>query len=121
MDAYQGHIVETGGRNYGRHKQGRKRNGEGNVRQRANGLWEARIVLEDGKSKSYYSQTKAEALKKLRDAMHALDRGLPVALWGGQGLNRYKLRGARLFLRLQHPYPGYDDPQVLVGLDGQRR
>jgi hypothetical protein len=32
-------------------KQGRKGNGEGNVRQRANGLWEARIMLEGGKSK----------------------------------------------------------------------
>jgi integrase len=59
-------------------KAGRKSNGEGNVRQRSNGLWEARISLPDGKSKSYYGVTKAEAIKKQRTAMNALDRGLPV-------------------------------------------
>lgn len=59
-------------------KAGRKSNGEGNVRQRTNGLWEARIVLPDGKSKSFYGQTKAEAIKKQRNAQHALDRGIPV-------------------------------------------
>lgn len=70
-------------------KQGRKSNGEGNVRQRANGLWEARIMLDGGKSKSFYGQTKAEALKKQRDAMHALDRGLPVALNERQTLGQF--------------------------------
>lgn len=59
-------------------KQGRKSNGEGSVRQRPNGLWEARIILEGARSKSFYGKTKAEALKKQRQAMHALDRGLPV-------------------------------------------
>jgi hypothetical protein len=61
-------------------KQGRKSNGEGSVRQRANGLWEARIMLDGGKSKSFYGATKAEALKKLRTALNARDKGLPVLM-----------------------------------------
>ncbi|HEY7343295.1 MAG TPA: tyrosine-type recombinase/integrase [Ktedonobacterales bacterium] len=68
---------------------GRKSNGEGNVRQRANGLWEARIILEGGKSKSYYGATKAEALKKLRTALNARDRGLPVLMDERQTLGHY--------------------------------
>lgn len=56
-------------------KQGRKSNGEGHIRQRPNGLWEAMITLEGGKLKSFYGKTKAEAVKKQRDALHALDRG----------------------------------------------
>lgn len=59
-------------------KPGRKSNGEGSIRQRANGLWEARITLDGGHPKSFYGKTKAEALKKLRVAQHAMDKGLPV-------------------------------------------
>lgn len=46
-------------------------------------------MLDGGKPKSYYGQTKAEALKKLRDAMHALDRGLPVTLNERQTLGQF--------------------------------
>ncbi len=60
-------------------RQGRKSNGEGSIRYRADkGLYEARITLEEGKSKSFYGKTKAEAIRKQRQAQHALDRGLPV-------------------------------------------
>jgi integrase len=70
-------------------RQGRKSNGEGSIRQRANGLWEARITLEGGHLKSFYGKTKAETLKKQRAAMHALDRGLPVPLDERQTLGHY--------------------------------
>lgn len=59
-------------------KQGRKGNGEGHVRQRKNGLWEAMITLESGKLKSFYGKTKAESIRKQRQAQHAMDKGLPV-------------------------------------------
>ncbi len=59
-------------------RQGRKSNGEGSIRQRANGLWEARITLEGGQPKSFYAKTKGEALRKQRQAQHAIDHGLPV-------------------------------------------
>jgi integrase len=70
-------------------KQGRKSNGEGHVRQRKNGLWEAMITLESGKLKSFYGKTKAEAVKKQRDALHALDRGLPLMLNERQTLGQF--------------------------------
>lgn len=70
-------------------RQGRKSNGEGSIRQRSDGLWEARIVLEGGRSKSFYSKSKAGALKKQRAAMHALDRGLPVQLDERQTLGTF--------------------------------
>ena len=38
--------------------------GEGHVRQRPDGLWEARISIPGGKPKSFYGKTQAEALRK---------------------------------------------------------
>src|SRR5262245_29464007 len=55
----------------------RKRgNGEGNIRQRANGRWEARIPR-DGASKSLYGATYEEVRKKLTAAIRGRDLGLP--------------------------------------------
>ncbi|HEU5349522.1 MAG TPA: site-specific integrase [Ktedonobacterales bacterium] len=59
-------------------RRGRKSNGEGSIRQRANGLWEARITLPGGNPKSFYAKKKEDALRKQRQAQHAIDRGLPV-------------------------------------------
>lgn len=70
-------------------KQGRKSNGEGLIRLRTDGRWEARVSLGNGQMKCYYARTKTEALKKQRDAMHAMDRGLPIALNERQTLGQF--------------------------------
>ena len=48
-------------------KAGRRRNSEGSVGQRKDGLWEAWITLRGGGRKSLYSKNKAEALKKMEE------------------------------------------------------
>lgn len=53
-------------------------NGEGSLRKRADGLWEARITLDDGKRKSLYGETRQEAAQKLRDALHDIGKGIPL-------------------------------------------
>lgn len=59
-------------------KQGRKSNGEGMIRLRADGRWEARVSLGNGRMKCFYAKTKVEALRKMRQAQHAVDKGLPI-------------------------------------------
>lgn len=54
---------------------GRNRNGEGSVRKRADGRWEARVPLPDGGDKYFYARTAAEADKKRRDALQILEAG----------------------------------------------
>ena len=57
---------------------GKRGNGEGSVRQRPNGLWEARIQI-DGQSHSVYGKTRAAASKKLTALLADNDKGvLPV-------------------------------------------
>jgi integrase len=57
-------------------------NGEGDIHQRPDGRWEARLHLgwRNGKRvrRSVYGRTKAEVAKKLRAAHHKHDRGLPL-------------------------------------------
>jgi integrase len=59
----------------------RKRgNGEGNLRRRGDGLWEARYcVVDDGKQsrRSVYGRTRDEVARKLRAALKARDDGAP--------------------------------------------
>jgi integrase len=58
---------------------GRKRgNGEGNIRQRPNGLWEARLTLPNGTSKSLYAKTRKDVAEKLRAAVTSMRQGLPL-------------------------------------------
>src|SRR5690348_263442 len=59
---------------------GKKRgHGEGLIRQRAgDGLWEARISLPGGKSKSLYAKTRQEVARKLAHALRDIEQGLPV-------------------------------------------
>lgn len=52
--------------------------GAGTLRQRPNGLWEARIRLPDGRRKSLYAATQGEARRLLSQATHDRDRGLPI-------------------------------------------
>lgn len=53
-------------------------NGEGSVRRRSDGLWEARITLDNGKRKSFYGETRGQAAKKLQEALHDIRRGIPL-------------------------------------------
>jgi hypothetical protein len=58
----------------------RRSAGEGNIRERPNGRWEARYVAADGRSRSIYARTKREATDRLRDALRDADHGVrPVS------------------------------------------
>ncbi len=59
---------------------GKRGNGEGLIRERPGGLWEARITLADGKKKSHYGKTYAEVRKWLTEAVRNRDLGLSVVL-----------------------------------------
>jgi integrase len=54
----------------------RRNAGEGNVRQRPNGTWEARYRASDGRRRSVYGRTKREASDRLRAALRAADAGI---------------------------------------------
>jgi integrase len=56
----------------------RRGNSEGNIRKRADGRWEARIVLADGARKSLYGQTRQDVARLLAEAIRAREAGLPV-------------------------------------------
>lgn len=56
-------------------KRTRAANGMGTVRQRKDGLWEARYTAPDGRQRSLYARTEAEVTKKLRAAQHEVDTG----------------------------------------------
>lgn len=60
---------------------------EGTIRKRPDGRWEARY-LASGKRRSIYAHSQEEAKKKLREALHSLDKGeyvepsrMTVAVW----------------------------------------
>ena len=56
----------------------RRGHGEGSIKQRADGLWEARVSLPGGKRKSLYAKTRKEAQDKLRAALRDADAGLSL-------------------------------------------
>ena len=55
----------------------KRANKEGNLRQRADGTWEARLTLPDGRRKSLYAKTQAQVVEKLHAAQRAINEGLP--------------------------------------------
>jgi integrase len=57
---------------------GKRANGEGSVRKRTDGRWEAMVTLPTGKRKSYYRKTRAEASAALTAALRDLGQGVPV-------------------------------------------
>jgi integrase len=57
----------------------RRGHGEGSIKQRADGLWEARVSLEGGKRRSFYGKTRREAQDKLRGALRDIDAGLNLS------------------------------------------
>lgn len=56
----------------------RRANGEGNVRQRGDGRWEARVSLGDGRRQSLFGRTQREAIEKLRALQRGQDQGIPI-------------------------------------------
>jgi integrase len=61
----------------------KRANGEGNVRQRANGTWEARLTYVDSETgrverASFYGPTDKAVRKKMKDANKRLEDGAPV-------------------------------------------
>ncbi len=57
---------------------GKRGNSEGTIRKRADGRWEARLVLDDGSRKSPYGKTRAEASRELDQARRDRERGIAV-------------------------------------------
>lgn len=53
-------------------------NGEGSIRQRKNGAWEARLHLPDGRRTSIYADTRQEAARRLAEALRDRDKGIPI-------------------------------------------
>ncbi|HEX9412408.1 MAG TPA: hypothetical protein VF916_02805, partial [Ktedonobacterales bacterium] len=53
-------------------------NGEGTIRQRLDGNWEARVSLSDGQRKSLYGKTRAEVAQKLTAMLRDRDQGPPL-------------------------------------------
>ncbi len=58
---------------------GKRADGEGSIRRRRDGGWEARLSLPEGSRKSVYGKTRDEAVRRLREAQRARDQGLPFA------------------------------------------
>ena len=56
----------------------KRANGEGNIRKRPDGTWEARYTF-DGKRHSVYGKTQAEVRKKLTEAQAQIDGGAYIA------------------------------------------
>ncbi len=71
---------------------GKRNDGEGSIRERQNGLFEARLRLPDGAQRSFYGKTRSEVVKKLRDAQRAVEQGhapAPARLTLGEFLQDY--------------------------------
>lgn len=56
----------------------RRGNGEGNIYQRKDGRWVARIRLPDGSRKVMYAKTRTEVQRELTAVRRSLDIGMPV-------------------------------------------
>lgn len=67
---------------------GKRGNGEGSIRQRADDSWEARVTIA-GISRSFYGRTRQDANKKLIAALRDRDRGLPIVRDERQTLAQY--------------------------------
>jgi integrase len=57
---------------------GRRGNNEGTINKRSDGRWQAIVSTDDGKRKYFYGKTRQEVAKRLSEALHELDRGLPM-------------------------------------------
>ncbi len=56
----------------------RRGHGDGSIRKRADGRWEARYTTEDGKRHSIFAATRAKVASKMRRALTRDEDGLPI-------------------------------------------
>lgn len=56
----------------------KRANNEGSIRQRPDGLWEARVTV-NGKQRSLYGKTRADVSRKMREALRDTEHGIPLA------------------------------------------
>ncbi len=56
----------------------RRGNNEGTITKRADGRWEARLSLSDGKRRCFYGKTRQEVARKLAEAQRQVESGLPL-------------------------------------------
>lgn len=78
-------------------KKTKSANGEGCIRQRSNGSWEALYTSPDGKRRSVYAKSRDECYKKLTEVQHNIHTGLyippstlNVSQWLNMWLDTYK-------------------------------
>lgn len=57
---------------------GKRHNGEGSIRQRSDGLWEARLSLPDGRRKSFYDKSRQVVARRLAEALRDRDKGVAL-------------------------------------------
>lgn len=55
----------------------KRANGEGNIKHRKDGTWEAHLIV-NGKRRSVYGKTQAEVVQKLKDLKSARDDGIDL-------------------------------------------
>jgi integrase len=55
---------------------GKRGNSEGSIRKRADGRWEARVMMPDGKRKSFYGETRQEVARLLTQALRDREQGV---------------------------------------------
>lgn len=55
---------------------GKRGNHEGNIRKRADGRWEARVLADNGERKSFYGKTRQEVTHALQDFLRQQEQGL---------------------------------------------
>lgn len=76
------------GKTSGKHA-GRRGNGEGSIRLRTDGRYEARVSLPDGRRKSFFGKTRAEVAKKMTEASAERDKGIYTVTDDRQTLGNY--------------------------------
>ena len=88
----------------------RRGHNEGSIRQRADGTWEARLSLSNGKRKSLYAKTRKEVQDKLRAAQRDLDNGFDLTAERqtvGQYLDRWLSASVKPSVKPK-TYEGYE-------------
>src|SRR5512146_1790948 len=110
---------------------GKRANGEGTIRRRKDGTYEARLTMPDGKQRSFYGKTRQEAERKKTAAKHQLNLGLQLVggerqttaqyldAWLDMKRSRVKPKTFRSYEQLTrvhlHPWPGsYPAHQALT-------
>ena len=92
--------------------------GEGTIRKRTDGLWEARLSVPGRRTpKSFYGKTQAEALRKRDEAKAQVDRGIERSLVGECNETVVEKRGAYRQLRALHGKTGIVVPRDLFESD----